>query len=150
MAKKKNKSANHPLSELVGKKIKSITLQEVNVDGDGENIRQFYRIICSGAEPIELILACDGGNTQQYATASIMEPSEFKDFLEEVELDLDLDAEEDESDDEEDESDEDLTPRKRGSSSEDEDDDEDEDSENDYVHDLAGSLDDFEDSGYRN
>lgn len=78
-------TTNHELSDLVGKKIKSIHLQEIDVNGDGTNIRQFYRILCSGTDGVELILACDGGHEeQQYATASIMDPDDYEAFLEDV------------------------------------------------------------------
>lgn len=78
-------TTNHELSDLVGKKIKSIHLQEIDVNGDGTNIRQFYRILCSGTDGVELVLACDGGHEdQQYATASLMDTDDYEAFLEDV------------------------------------------------------------------
>ena len=101
---KSNMSVNtdHELSPLIGKKIKSISLQEVDVHKNGENVRQFYVIGCTDGE--KFVLAVDGGNTQQYATAELLEVDEFSDFLESVECEdsLDDDDEFDSSDDEED------------------------------------------------
>jgi hypothetical protein len=93
-------TANHELADLVGKKIKSIHMQEVDVTGDGSNIRQFYRILCFGADGQEFILALDGGNEdKQYASASLMDPDEFEAFLEDVRSDDSEDGGYDEEDD---------------------------------------------------
>lgn len=88
MTKKKTNSmaavtTDHSLSSLVGKKIKGITLQEIDVQGDGQNVRQFYTIACSDGE--KFVLATDGNSTQQYATAELMEVNDFADFLEGIE-----------------------------------------------------------------
>jgi len=101
-------TSNHDLSDLVGKKIKSITLQEVNVTGDGTNIRQFYRITCAGADGAEFVLACDGGHEDsQYATATLMDPEDFETFLEDVQSEDSEDSEYDEEDSYDEDSDED-------------------------------------------
>jgi hypothetical protein len=93
-------TTNHELADLVGKKIKSIHMQEVDVTGDGTNIRQFYRIICSGVDAQEFVLAIDGGNEdKQYATASLMDPDDFEAFLEDVQSDDSEDSGYDEEDD---------------------------------------------------
>jgi len=101
----------HELTELIGKKIKRIYLQELDINGDGRNIRQFYRIICSDAQ--QFILACDGGNEEkQYATVTLMDRDDFEAFLEEIQLrnseSSDYDLEYDDSPYNEDEEDETL------------------------------------------
>ena len=78
-------TTDHSLSVLVGKKIKSIGLQEIDIQGDGQNVRQFYTITCTDGE--KFVLAADGNNTQQYATAELMEFDDFADFLEGIECD---------------------------------------------------------------
>lgn len=96
-------TTDHNLSALVNKKIKGITLQELDIQGDGENIRQFYTITCSDGE--KFVLAVDGNSAQQYATVELMEVDEFADFLEGIEceepsdeeLDLDVNDSEDEN-----------------------------------------------------
>jgi hypothetical protein len=97
-------NTDHELSPLIGKKIKSISLQEVDIHKNGENVRQFYVIGCTDGE--KFVLAVDGGNTQQYATAELLEVDEFSDFLESVECEdsLDDDDEFDSSDDDDDHS----------------------------------------------
>lgn len=80
-------TTNHDLADLVGKKIKGITLQELDIQGDGENIRQFYTITCSDGE--KFVLAVDGNNTQQYATATLMDPDEFLDLAEGIDCEND-------------------------------------------------------------
>jgi len=100
-------TTKHELTDLVGKKIMSIHLHEVDVAGDGTNIRQFFRIQCAG-DGAQLILACDGGHEeQQYATASLMDPEEFEVFLED--LREDSEDSEDEYDPEDDPFNEDLS-----------------------------------------
>jgi hypothetical protein len=74
---------NHDLADLVGKKIKSIVMREIDINGDGVNVRQFYDILCTDTE--RFILAPDGNSESQYATATLMDPDEFEDFLENVE-----------------------------------------------------------------
>lgn len=82
-------TSDHDLADLVGKKIKGITLQELDIQGDGENVRQFYTITCSDGE--KFVLAVDGNNTQQYATATLMDPDEFLDLVEGIDCDEDTD-----------------------------------------------------------
>ncbi len=96
-------NTEHDLSPLVGKKIKSISIQEVDVHKDGENIRQFYIIGCTDGE--KFVLAIDGCNTQQYAKAELLEVDEFSDFLESVECEESLDDDDgfESSDDDDDE-----------------------------------------------
>ena len=108
-------TTDHDLASLVGKKIKGIVLQEVDVNGDGENVRQFYIFTCTDGE--KFVLAVDGGNTQQYARAELLEVDEFADFLEGIECEDVLDDSEDES------------------SNEDDDDSEDDDYDNDHLFD---------------
>lgn len=90
---------NHDLSDLTGKKIKSITLQEVDVSGgdQGEDVRQFYHILCSDGD--KLVLACEE------STATLMDSDDFADFLEQLECETDdvLDEEDDLDEDEADE-----------------------------------------------
>jgi len=76
-------NTEHNLSPLIGKKIKSISLQEVDVYKTGENIRQFYVISCTDGE--KFVLALDGCNVKQYAKADLLEVDEFYDFLESIE-----------------------------------------------------------------
>lgn len=96
--------SQHELSDLVGKKIKSIHLREVDVSGDKTNIRQFYSIVCSDKAETEFVLACDGGNEEkQYATVTLMDPPEFADFLEDTMSDDSEGREDDEEDLNEDE-----------------------------------------------
>jgi hypothetical protein len=78
-------TSDHDLADLVGKKIKGITLQELDIQGDGENVRQFYTITCSDGE--KFVLAVDGNNTQQYATATLMDPDEFLDLVDGIDYD---------------------------------------------------------------
>lgn len=82
-------TTDHDLSDLTGKRIKRITVQEVDVHGNGENIRQFFHILCSDGE--RFVLSIDGHNTQQYVTASLMDPGDFTDFLESIGSDDDED-----------------------------------------------------------
>lgn len=98
MADKLRGTTSHDLTELVGKKIKEITLYKVAVESDGSNVREFYRIKVAGRGENEFILACDGGNTQQYARATLMYPDDFEAFLSEIESEdsePDVDDEED-------------------------------------------------------
>lgn len=74
---------NHDLSDLTGKKIKSITLQEVDIHDNGEDVRQFYQITCADGD--KFVLSLDGHNTQQYVTAELMDADDFADFLEQLE-----------------------------------------------------------------
>jgi hypothetical protein len=76
-------TADHNLSSLVGKKIKSISMQEIDIHGDGQNVRQFYTITCTDSE--KFVLAVDGNCTAQYATAELIEYDDFADFLEGIE-----------------------------------------------------------------
>lgn len=103
---------DHPLADLVGKKIKAITLHEVDVMGHDENVRQFYKITCSDGDV--LFLGCDGGSDDnQYATAQLYDQDEYDDFLESIsddddgveEFDNESDEDEDGTDDEEDDDD---------------------------------------------
>lgn len=104
MTKKNNMAAvttDHSLSSLVGKKIKNITMQELDMNGDGADVCQFYTISCTDGE--RFVLACDGGGRgNQYATATLMDVDEFSDLLEERECEQSIsDPDEEESDDEE-------------------------------------------------
>jgi hypothetical protein len=97
-------TTDHDLADLVGKKIKSITMQEIDVLGNQGNVRQFYHILCSDGE--KFVLACDGGSDDnQYATATLMDPDDFTDFLEQIESD---DSEDDDPSELGDDDDEDL------------------------------------------
>lgn len=84
----------HNLTSLVGKKIKSVTLKEVDMHGDGRNIRQCYVVVCSDNEQFALI--ADGNNTSQYAVIELLELDEFEQFLEELDELSDDDSDEDE------------------------------------------------------
>jgi hypothetical protein len=84
---------NHDLSDLTGKKIKSITLQEVDLSGTGEDVRQFYHFLCSDGE--KLVLACENSG------ATLMDPDDFADFLEQLECEDELADEEEEEETEE-------------------------------------------------
>lgn len=97
MTNKLRGTTSHDLAELVGKKIKEITLYKVAVESDGSNVREFYRIKVAGRGENEFVLACDGGNTQQYARATLMYPDDFEALLSEIESE---DSEPDEDDDE--------------------------------------------------
>lgn len=96
MADKLRGTTDHDLRELVGKKIKEITLYKVNASSDGSDIRQFYRIKVAGRGENEFILACDGGNSQQYARVSLMYPDDFETFLSELGDDAEPDVDEEE------------------------------------------------------
>ena len=106
MAKKQQKMApkrTHNLSDLIGKKIKDITCREIDMDGDGENVKQFYFITCSDQE--EFVLECNGNVSSQYATACLLDPNEFSDMMEEKELAHDGFTPHDDEEDEESEDD---------------------------------------------
>lgn len=107
MAKKtspKKLNHDHNLSDLVGKKIKTITMEEISTC-DGGNVRQFYRITCSDGDVV--FLGCDGGSDDnQYATAQLYDQDMYDDFLESISDDDDdldevdeFDAGDDEDDD---------------------------------------------------
>lgn len=82
-------TTENSLSSLVGKKIKSISMQEIDMNGDGADVCQFYTISCTDGE--KFILACDGGGRgNQYATATLMDVDEFADLLEERECEESL------------------------------------------------------------
>jgi hypothetical protein len=86
MTKKNGMAAttDHNLSSLVGKKIKGISMQEIDMSGDGADVCQFYTIVCTDGE--KFVLACDGGGRgNQYATATLMDVDEFADMLEDLE-----------------------------------------------------------------
>lgn len=72
-------NTRNPLSDLVGQTIDSITMQELDMYGNGANVRQFYTIRC--ANGTVLVLGVDGNVTQQYATAELMEESEFAELV---------------------------------------------------------------------
>lgn len=98
-------TTDHSLSSLVGKKIKGISMKEIDIHGDGQNVRQFYTINCTDGE--KFVLAVDGNCTAQYATAELIEYDDFADFLEELECEQfpeeedSLSESDEESDDEE-------------------------------------------------
>lgn len=83
------KKVRHDLAGLVGKTIKSIIMTEVSAnDGDTDDVRQYYHITFS--DDAKTVLACDGNNSSQYATACLIDQREYDDLFE-VENDDELD-----------------------------------------------------------
>lgn len=88
---------DHNLADLIGKKIKDIRLEEVDVNGDGDNIREFYKITCSDGECF--VLACDGGADDiQQARAELWSPEDYEAFIGDLENEDSEDEELDEDD----------------------------------------------------
>lgn len=99
-------TTDHSLSSLVGKKIKSISMQEIDIHGDGQNVRQFYTITCTDSE--KFVLTVDGNCTAQYAAAELIEYDDFADFLEGIECEQTPEDEDSLSDSEDDEEEENM------------------------------------------
>lgn len=76
------KNANHDLSDLVGKTIKSISMTEIDINEDDRDVRQYYHITFSDNR--KTILTCDGNNSSQYATACLISEDDYNGLLEDV------------------------------------------------------------------
>lgn len=81
-------------------------MQEIDIHGDGQNVRQFYTITCTDSE--KFVLTVDGNCTAQYATAELIEYDDFADFLEGIECEQTPEDEDSLSDSEDDEEEENM------------------------------------------
>ena len=113
-------TSKHALSDLVGKKIKSILCQEIDMQSDGQNVRQFYLMTLTDGDRV--VLSADGNNTQQYATIELMDVDEFSALLEEHGVETKSPSDEDDEDNESPEEDEDSNEGSWNLSDDDDDD----------------------------
>lgn len=141
MADKLRGTTDHELNELVGKKIKEITVFKVNLSPNKGFVRYFYRIKVAGRGENEFFLACPPGSNQEEAKIGLMYPDDFEALIDELvseshsDLEPDVD-DEDDSDlepdgDEEEEVPANLFDEVESEDDEDDVDDEDEDLEDD-------------------
>lgn len=104
MSSKLRGTTDHDLNELVGKKIKEITMLRVNVSSNKESVRHFYRVKVAGRGENEFILTCPSGNNQEESKIGLMYPDDFESMIDDLvseahsNLEPDVDDEDDDVD----------------------------------------------------
>jgi hypothetical protein len=102
MSNKLRGTTDHDLYELVGKKIKEITMYKVSIPSSAD-AKRFYRIKVAGRGENDFILGCETAPGQQ-PRISLMYPDDFEtmidDLVSEVQQNLepDVDDEDDDAD----------------------------------------------------
>ena len=72
----------NPIAGLIGKTIKNISVEEVDLDGDGQNVAQYFTFECTDGS--SMVARCESEVSFQYAHLEVMTVSEFNELKEEL------------------------------------------------------------------